>query len=56
MLREVRVTYSDGRVINTSMAAGVTDAEIRAYYRIGSRVVIGMDEKEVSISKVEILR
>ena len=34
-LRSIRVTFSDGDVVNTNMAAHLTDKEMLEYYRIG---------------------
>ena len=59
-LRVVRVTYDNGEVIETSMAAGLTDKEILAYYRIGRYFNVGFlsgeDDKMAKVIKVEILR
>lgn len=40
-MREVSVVFSDGNFINTSMAAHLSDDEIRAYYKIGSKFNLG---------------
>ena len=41
MLRSAKITYSDGTVINTSLAANLTDKEIRDYFKIGRQLNIG---------------
>lgn len=40
-LRSVTVEYSDGTKIDTSMAAHLTDDEIRDYYKIGKKFNLG---------------
>lgn len=57
-LREVRVTYSNGETIGTDMAAGLTDAEILDYFRIGRWFNIGHGEHDLmaAVEKVEILK
>lgn len=40
-LRSVTVKYADGTVINTSMAAHLTDDDIRNYFKIGSLFNVG---------------
>jgi hypothetical protein len=56
-LRHVRVTFDDGNVIDTNMAAGVTDEEIRKYYGVGTTFNVGEGEndKMAKVAKVEIL-
>jgi hypothetical protein len=41
MLRSAKITYSDGTVINTSLAAHLTDKEIYDYFKVGSKINIG---------------
>jgi len=41
MLRSAKVTYSDGTVINTSLASHLTDKEIHKYFKIGKSFNIG---------------
>ena len=41
MLRSAKVTYSDGTVINTSLAGHLTDKEIHEYFKIGKSFNIG---------------
>jgi len=40
-MRSAKVTYSDGTVINTSLAANLTDKEINEYFKIGKQFNIG---------------
>jgi hypothetical protein len=40
-LRSVTVTYSNGHIITTSMAAHLTDQEIKDYFKIGKVFNIG---------------
>ncbi len=56
-LRSVRVTYENGDVMATSMAAGLTDAEMLDYYKPGSvfNVGRGPDDNMQTVAKVEIL-
>lgn len=56
-LREVRVTYDNGDMIETSMASGLTDGEILAYFKVGTDFNIGrVEDKMAKVTKVEILR
>lgn len=41
MLRSAKITYSDGTVINTSLAGHLTDKEIHDYFKVGKSVNIG---------------
>lgn len=41
ILREIKVTYSDGTVISTNMAAHLTDQQMLNYFSIGRPVNIG---------------
>ena len=54
-MREVRITYSNGVVIETNING--TNKEIKDYYKIGQVVNIGNGEKDrlTRIKKVEIL-
>lgn len=56
-LRHVRVTFDDGNVIDTNMAAGLSDEEIKDYYAIGKEFNVGDGEhdKMARVSDVEIL-
>jgi hypothetical protein len=40
-MRSVKVTYSDGTVINTSLAAHLTDKEIHDYFKVGKAFNLG---------------
>jgi len=56
-LRGVKVTYSNGEVISTSMAANLTDKEITDYFKIGRKFNIGNVKDNIqTVKKVEILR
>lgn len=56
-LRSVRVTFADGDVIETNMAKGVTDEEIRKYYGVGKEFNVGAggEDNLQKVAKVEIL-
>jgi hypothetical protein len=56
-LRSVKVTFDDGNVINTNMAAGVSDDEIQKYYAVGNEFNVGSggNDKMAKVAKVEIL-
>jgi len=56
-LRAVKVTYSDGSVINTNMSAKTTDQDIRDYFKIGKEFNIGTGskDKKAKVKSVEIL-
>ena len=40
-LRAVEVKFTDGEKVTTNMAADVTDAEIREYYKVGTVFNLG---------------
>lgn len=40
-MRSAKVTYSDGTVINTSLAANLTDKEIHDYFKVGRAFNLG---------------
>jgi hypothetical protein len=40
-MRSAKVTYSDGTVINTSLAANLTDKDIYDYFKIGKQFNLG---------------
>ena len=40
-MRSAKITYSDGTVINTSLAAHLTDKEIHDYFKVGKAFNIG---------------
>lgn len=56
-LRSVKVTYDNGDVVHTNMAADLTDDEIRDYFKIGKTFNIGdgPNDKMVKVKDVEIL-
>lgn len=41
MLRSAKITYSDGTVINTSLAGHLTNKEIKEYFKVGKSFNIG---------------
>lgn len=55
-LRSVKVTYDNGKVIETNMAAHLTDQDIKDYYRIGRPFNIGSGEndKMAKVASIEI--
>jgi len=56
-LRNVKVIFENGSTINTSMAARLTDEEIKEYYKIGKVFNIGSVEDNLQkVIKVEILK
>ena len=61
-LRSVRVTYTDGTVITTDMAAGLTDDQITNYFKIGKEFNLGWNTKTgeednlQKVTKVEMLK
>lgn len=56
-LRAVRVTYSSGDVIETSMAHGLTNQAIKDYFSIGKPFNIGtVDDNLQTVTKCEILK
>ena len=57
-LRVVKVIYSDGTKITTSMSAGLKAKEIRSYFKVGQIRNIGDGERDklVRIKKVVILK
>lgn len=40
-MRSAKITYSDGTVISTSLAANLTDKEINEYFKVGKAFNIG---------------
>ena len=56
-LRSVEVTYDNGTKIKTSMAAGLSDAEIKDYFKVGKQFNIGSGSKDklVKVKSVKIL-
>lgn len=56
-LRGVKVTYSNGSIIPTSMAAHLTDQQIYDYFAIGKLFNIGtVSDNMQQVVKVEIFR
>ena len=57
-LRSVRVTYDNGFVQNTSMASGLSDQDIRDYFKVGREFNIGSGEHDriAKVKEVEILK
>ena len=55
-LRGVKVTYSNGQSIATSMAAHLTDEDIKNYFRVGRVFNIGSVTDDLqAVKHVEIL-
>ena len=56
-LRSVRVFYSNGNDVTTAMAAGLSDADIRAYFAIGREFNVGNgpDDEMATVTGVNIL-
>jgi hypothetical protein len=40
-MRSAKITYSDGTVINTSLAGHLTDKKIHDYFKVGKKFNIG---------------
>jgi hypothetical protein len=56
-LRSVKVTYSDGTEISTNMAAGLTDQEIKDYFKIGAWFNIGtVKDNMQQVTNLQILK
>ena len=57
-LRAVKVTFTNGDSLVTSMAAGLTNAEIKAYYKKGRifNVGAGSKDKMTRVKSVRILK
>lgn len=61
-LRAIRVTYSDGTVITTNMAAHLTDEQAMAYFKVGKVFNLGthfpdsQEDNEQVVVKAEILK
>ena len=57
-LRAVEVRFTNGDKLTTNMAAGVTDAEIRAYYKVGRIFNVGSGPKDrmTRVKSVRILK
>ena len=57
-LRAVRVKFDNGETLETDMAAHLTDAQIRDYYRIGKEFNLGAGGRDrmAKVKSVEILK
>lgn len=61
-LRAIRVTYSDGTVIATDMAAHLTDKQVLDYFKVGKVFNLGtpfpdlQEDNEQRVIKAEILK
>src|SRR5574343_1942320 len=57
ILRSVRVTFDNGDVITTDMAASLSDADIKSYYAIGKVFNLGSADKDLlaKVQNVDIL-
>lgn len=57
-LREVKVFFTNGSSLVTSMAAKLTNAEIRAYYKKGRVFNLGVGSRDrlTRVKSVKILR
>ena len=54
-LRSIKVTYSNGHIIETSMAAHLTDQDIKDYFKIGKVFNIGNVSDDLQrVTNVEI--
>lgn len=45
-LRSVTVKYENGDVVNTSVAKHLTDEEIRDYFKVGTKVNVGIGPQD----------
>lgn len=56
-LRSVQVTYSNGTKISTSMAANLSDQQIKNYFKVGKYFNVGSGSKDVmaKVKSVKIL-
>ncbi len=57
-LRAVEVKFTNGDKLRTSVAAGLTDAEIKAYYKKGRlfNVESGPNDRMTKVKSVKILK
>lgn len=57
-LRSVKVHFENGDTINTNMAKGVSDEEIKDYYKVGKTFNLGNGDKDklTKVKSVEILK
>ena len=60
-LRAIKVTYSNGQTISTSMAAHLADDEMLNYFKVGTWFNLGSDIDSIEdnmqqVTQTEILR
>lgn len=57
-MRSVKVTYSDGSELRTSMSKNLSNKEIRDYFKVGRvfNIGSGIKDKLVKVKKVTILK
>jgi len=56
-LRSVKVTFDNGYELSTSMASGLTDDEIKDYYKVGKQFNVGhIKDKMAKVKKIKILK
>jgi len=56
-LRAIKVTYSNGDVVRTSMAAHLTDEEMLSYFKVGKWFNVGsVSDNMQQVTKAEILK
>jgi len=57
-LRVVEVRFTNGDKLTTNMAAGITNAEIKAYYKVGRIFNVGSGPKDrmTKVKSVRILK
>lgn len=56
-LREVKVVFSNGDVIYTNMAAGLTNQEIEEYYKVGRVFNLGtVGDNMQKVTKLQIIK
>ena len=57
-LRAVEVRFTNGDKLRTSMAAGLTNAEIKAYYKVGRTFNVGggPNDRMTKVKSVRILK
>jgi len=57
-LREVKVTYENGTIIETCMAKNITDEEIKDYFKIGKVFNLGEGENDLlaRVKEVQIIK
>jgi len=57
-LREVKIIFADGSSLVTSMAAHLSDKDIKDYYKVGKTFNLGSGDKDkmTKVEKVIILK